>query len=117
MQRSLLCKPKDDGGLGFRDFAAFNKALLAKQSWRLLTNSHSFVLSAKVGSNPSFVWRSFLVTRDLLIDGVRWKIGNGLSVDVWRDTWTEGPLVRGRDTTGSVCLWCCGSAWFCFSFG
>ena len=102
MQWSLLCKPKDDGGLGFRDLAAFNKALLAKQ---------------KVGSNPSFVWRSFLVTRDLLIDGVRWKIGNGLSVDVWRDTWTEGPLVRGRDTTGSVCLWCCGSAWFCFSFG
>jgi hypothetical protein len=111
---SLLCKPKEDGGLGFRDLAAFNKALLAKQGWRLLTNSHSLFyrtfkskyfpngtfLSAKVGSNSSFVWRSFLATRDLLLDGVRWEIGNGLSVDVWHDTWSERPLVRGRDITG-----------------
>lgn len=39
-------KAKVDGGLGFRNLESFNKALLAKQCWRLMTNPTS--MSARI---------------------------------------------------------------------
>ncbi|GMI97498.1 hypothetical protein HRI_003419100 [Hibiscus trionum] len=62
-----LCITKDSRGLGFRDFAKFNVALLAKQGWRLIQNPSSLVarllraryypdstfLKARLGASPS----------------------------------------------------------------
>ena len=69
-----LKKSKKQDGLGFRDAHAFNIAMLAKQSWRLLRNPNSLcakilkakyfrevdVLRAKPREGMSYTWRSIL---------------------------------------------------------
>jgi hypothetical protein len=50
---------KASGGMGFRDFLSFNKALLAKQAWRLWSQPESLVakiMRAKYFSGSRF-WR------------------------------------------------------------
>lgn len=43
MHWKLLCRPKTEGGLGFRDVGPFNQALLAKQGWLVLQRPESLV--------------------------------------------------------------------------
>lgn len=39
----MMCLPKVDGGLGFKELEAFNFAFLSKQGWRLLKKPNSLV--------------------------------------------------------------------------
>ena len=98
-----MSKPKKLGGLGFRDIQLFNKALLAKQSWRILTNPQCLVarvLRGKYGQQQSFMdvkpaascshgWRGILLGRDLLSKNLGMAIGDGNSTRVWKDAWIK----------------------------
>jgi hypothetical protein len=89
-----MCKRKENGGLGFRDFECFNQALLAKQGWRLITDPDSLCscvlkaryfkegdfLTANCPKRASYTWRSIVHGRELLREGLVWWIGSGESI-------------------------------------
>jgi hypothetical protein len=101
MSWSKMGMSKSQRGMGFRDLVAFNKALLAKQCWRLIQFPESLtgsilkakyyskgnLLEANMGSRPFLVWRSLLASRDLLKEGLLWHIGDGESTRIWGDKW------------------------------
>jgi hypothetical protein len=97
----IMMRPKDYGGVGFRDMRLFNQALLARQAWRLLQNPQTLcaqILKAKyypngvlldtvISGNGSSTWHAIEYGLELLKQGVIWRIGNGASVRAWRDPW------------------------------
>ncbi|CAM8965610.1 unnamed protein product [Rhodiola kirilowii] len=86
-----LFKEKIDGGMGFRNMELMNIAMLAKQGWRILTEPEllvskifkakyfpeSDVLSAGLGSRPSYAWRGILEAVDIIKYGAEWDSREG----------------------------------------
>ena len=99
----VLCQPKSEGGLGFKDLEKFNDAMLAKQVRRLLKDQSSLfyrvfkvkyfpkgsIFEASV-ANGSYAWQSILKLRKVISMGTRWRIGDGKSIDIYRDNWLPG---------------------------
>ena len=91
MRWEEFCKPKIEGGMGFKDLTMFNDALLAKQAWQLLHNKDSLfyrafktrfflncsILEVKEGTSGSYIWKSILKGRVVLKKGVYWRVGIG----------------------------------------
>ena len=101
-----LCKPKEEGGLGFKDIRMFNYALLSKWRWQLISQEvgkWKEVLLSKYGGRldcpcipvkqQSWWWRDLVkVCREGggdrgFQEEVRWKLGRGDKVRFWEDVW------------------------------
>jgi hypothetical protein len=96
-----MCIPKKEGGMGFRDPHTFNLVMLAKQTWRLLTRPDTLcaqvlkakyyttgdLLNAGPKSGSSFTWQSIVNGIQTFKRGHIWRVGNGSSINVWRDPW------------------------------
>jgi ribonuclease HI len=96
-----MAQSKDNGGLGFRDFQVFNLAMVAKQGWNFISKPHTLVsrifkaryfpstslFDASLGNNPSYVWRSIWKSRQVLMEGCRWVIGDGSTINVMYEPW------------------------------
>jgi hypothetical protein len=101
MSWEKLSKSKKGGGMGFRGIRNFNKALLGKHCWRLMTCEESLLgrvfksryyprtsfLEAKIGYQPSYAWRSIQSATDVMKLGTRWRIENGEQVKIREDRW------------------------------
>ncbi|KAL0298756.1 UNVERIFIED_CONTAM: hypothetical protein Sradi_6535400 [Sesamum radiatum] len=66
-----LCSRKVEGGLDFRRLKENNVSLLAKQSWRLVSQSDA--------------------SRELLVADIYWKLGDGNSVPLLGHPWLPRP--------------------------
>nr|GEV72389.1 ribonuclease H [Tanacetum cinerariifolium] len=96
-------------GLGFRHLGLFNRSLLEKQVWRLITSptklaarilkAHYFPRSSFFDANiryrPNYIWHSFLSVKDIVHKGCKWNIGDGRSVKVWNDFWVDDHRILG----------------------
>ncbi|CAA7041153.1 unnamed protein product [Microthlaspi erraticum] len=103
-----LTKRKEEGGLGFKDLENFNLALLGKQLWRMITKEDSLMtrvfkgryflksdpLKAKLGSRPSYAWRSIHAAQELMQYGIRRTVGDGSQIQVWKDQWMNRKPAR-----------------------
>ena len=103
----IICKSKDEGGIGLKDIHLFNKALLAKWKWRLGTEEHGLwkdILESKYGSwsglrrhtRKHYTSRWWKDLCDVCGEGeegkwfnqnLEWKVGSGSRIKFWEDTW------------------------------
>ena len=89
-----MCEPKCVGGMGFKNLKLFNKALLAKKDWHLQMGGDFLVykvlkanyfpitdfIHSSIGHNPSYTWTSLISAQSLIIEGMRWRVGNGENI-------------------------------------
>ena len=88
---------KKEGGLGLRDLAKFNDALLAKHAWRMIQNPNSLfaklmkafkdesIWDAKSYSYQSYCWASLLNRLAPLKKGTQYQVGDGRTIRMGRD--------------------------------
>jgi len=50
----------------------------------------SNISRARTGYTPSYAWRSLLHARDLVENGAQWVVGNGRSIQIFKDNWVIG---------------------------
>ncbi|GJZ93434.1 RNA-directed DNA polymerase, eukaryota, reverse transcriptase zinc-binding domain protein [Tanacetum coccineum] len=103
----LVCRPKEQGGLGIKPLSQWNEVLLIRQFWKILENKKSLwaewvnivklknrsVWNIQVEPNDSWGWKTMMNIRDKIKNHVMYEIGNGNTISVWYDRWNPiGPI-------------------------
>ncbi|KAL2237508.1 UNVERIFIED_CONTAM: hypothetical protein Sindi_0942500 [Sesamum indicum] len=102
-----ICRPKEEGGLGFKDISTLNRVLITKKlcdvircdmtsiwvEWLYegrLQNTSIWTITDHGGS---WGWRKILRLRMFLRTMVDYRIGDGRNFFLWQDPWHHlGPL-------------------------
>ena len=46
-------------------------------------------VQALLGNRPLYVWRSITATQEVVKKGIKWRGGNGQSIQIWDDKWVS----------------------------
>jgi hypothetical protein len=105
---------KKMGGMSFRDLHTFDRAMLAKQCWRLMEQLDSLcarviraryypdgnLLKSKLKSGNSYTWQSVIYGLHAFNRGCIWRVGEGDQINIWEDAWISSSPTRKVYTEG-----------------
>lgn len=104
---SVLCQPKEFGGLGIQNLDVQNKCLLSKWLFKLLNEegmwqsllrrkylSSKTLTQVQVRPGDSHFWMGLMKVKDLFLQGGSFIINNGEQIRFWEDTWVGGQPLR-----------------------
>ncbi|KAJ9535959.1 hypothetical protein OSB04_un000877 [Centaurea solstitialis] len=104
---ATVCRPKECGGLGFRRLATWNRALVVKNLWSLVSNRdclwvnwiRNYALrnmglwTARKNNRWSWVLTKMMGIREDVRRFVSVRVGDGQTTNAWEDAWLPcGPL-------------------------
>ncbi|KAL2252986.1 UNVERIFIED_CONTAM: hypothetical protein Sindi_0093300 [Sesamum indicum] len=104
-----VCRPMDEGGLGFKDISTLNRALMSKKLCNVIQCDRTSIWVQWLYQDRlrersiwtirehggSWGWRKILRLRPFLRAIVDYQIGNGDRFFVWQDPWHHlGPLIE-----------------------
>lgn len=97
-----VCNRKEDGGLGLRKAKLQNNAYMMKLGWAMMHRRDTLWVqlirekygcgsqilpNIKKGKKGSKVWQGVCGVWDSFTSNLKWKLGNGLSINFWKDRW------------------------------
>lgn len=99
-----ICRPKEQGGLGFKPLENWNNVLMVKHLWNVASKKDSLwvkwvniyrlkgrsIWEIDNDSNASWGWNKLLSLRDMVRPFIKHSLGNGQETNMWHDTWCEG---------------------------
>ncbi|KAF8087894.1 hypothetical protein N665_0564s0029 [Sinapis alba] len=112
---STVCLPKQEGGLGLRNFSIWNQVLCLKFIWILLSKTPSLwaewhwsthlheqsFWAIEPSPNDSWAWQRILKLRPLALQFCKSILGNGRSTSFWFDVWSPlGQLIHHLGPSG-----------------